>query len=99
MFRISVLYPNQPGKKFDLDYYVNKHIPLAEGLLRPGGLVKVEVDRAADANAPFIAVAHLYFNSVDDFQKAFAVHAAEFIADSLNYTDIPLQVQISEIVK
>jgi uncharacterized protein (TIGR02118 family) len=99
MFRISVLYPNEPGKKFDLDYYVNKHIPLAERLLRPAGMVKVEVDRAADANAPFIAVAHLYFNSVDDFQKAFAVHAAEFITDSLNYTDIALQVQISEIVK
>ena len=64
-----------------------------------GGKVQVEVDKAADANAPFIAVAHLYFNSVDDFKKAFAVHAAEFITDSVNYTDIALQVQISEIVK
>ena len=99
MIRVLVLYPNEPGKKFDFDYYVNKHMAMAERLLRPAGLIRAEVDKSADPNSPFIAVAHLYFNSVADFQNGFAVHAAEFVADSVNYTDIALQIQISEIIK
>lgn len=99
MIRVSILYPNEKGKKFDLDYYVNKHIPLAERLLRPAGMLRAEVDKAADVNAPFIAAGHLYFNSVDEFQNGFLAHAAEFATDMANYTDTVPQMQISEIVK
>ena len=31
--KVSVLYPAGEGKNFDMDYYVEKHIPLAAGLL------------------------------------------------------------------
>lgn len=99
MIRVSILYPNEKGKKFDLDYYVNKHIPLAERLLSPAGMLRAEVDKAADVNAPFIAAGHLYFNSVDEFQNGFFAHAAEFATDMANYTDTVPQMQISEIVK
>lgn len=98
MIRVSVLYPNEKGKNFDFDYYVNKHMALVERLLGPG-LVRAEVDKAADVNAPFIAAGHLYFNSMDEFQNSFFVHAAEFGADLVNYTDTVPQIQISEIIK
>jgi uncharacterized protein (TIGR02118 family) len=99
MLRISVLYPNEPGKKFDFDYYVNKHMALAERLLGPAGLVRAEVDRAADPNSPFMAAGHLYFRSMEDFQNGFFPHAAEFGADLVNYTDTVPQMQISEVIK
>ena len=34
MIKGTVLYPNDGGK-FDLDYYVNIHIPMAKKLLKP----------------------------------------------------------------
>ena len=28
MIKVSVFYPNEEGKKFDMDYYLNSHIPM-----------------------------------------------------------------------
>ena len=33
MVKVSVIYPNTEGKKFDLDYFCNTHLPLVGGLL------------------------------------------------------------------
>ncbi len=99
MIRVSVMYANEPGKKFDFDYYVNKHIVMVHQRLDPLGLVRSEVDKAVDATSPFIAAGHLYFNSLEEFQNGFFAHAAEFGEDMPNYTDTALQMQISEIIK
>jgi uncharacterized protein (TIGR02118 family) len=47
--------------------------------------------------APFIAMGHLYFDSLETLQTAFETHAAEIMADIPNYTDIAPVMQISEI--
>ena len=104
MIRVSVMYPTSEGKKFDYDYYANKHM---KGLVQERwggmGLVKVEVDRgvaggAPGAPAPYAAVGHVYFRSLDDFQKASKAHGKELFADVPNFTTITPQVQISEII-
>ena len=99
MIRVSVLYPREPGKKFDFDYYVNKHMVMVRQKLEPSGLVRTEVDKAADENSPFMAAGHLYFKSMEDFNNGFFVHLAEFGADLFNYTDIAPQLQVSEILE
>ena len=103
MIRVSVLYANESGKKFDLDYYKNKHMTMVRDRLKSFGLVRYEVDKglgggAPDAPAPFMAAGHLYFNSLGDFQKGMAAHGPEFMKDIPNYTNISPQIQISEIV-
>lgn len=103
MIRVSVLYPAGEGRKFDTTYYTQKHMPLVRERFKDLGLVRAEVDKgvaggAPGAPAPFVYVAHLYFNSVADFQKAIATHGKEIMADVPNYTNIQPQVQISEIV-
>ena len=45
MTRITVLYANEPGKKFDHDYYKNKHMTLVAQRLKPFGLIRTEVDK------------------------------------------------------
>jgi len=104
MIRVSVMYPTSEGKKFDYDYYASKHM---NGLVRERwgsmGLVKVEVDRgvgggAPGAPAPYAAVGHVYFRSLEDFQKASKAHGKELFADVPNFTTIAPQVQISEII-
>ena len=103
MIRVSVLYPNKKGK-FDLDYYLNRHIPLVHRLLDPYGLIRTEVDKGLGsaepgAPAPYVAVAHLIFASLEQMQQGLAAHDPDLAADMPNYTDIGPEFQISEIVK
>ncbi|HTO10618.1 MAG TPA: EthD family reductase [Candidatus Binatia bacterium] len=103
MVRITVLYPNESGKKFDHDYYVNKHMKLVRDRLGAFGLVRTEVDRgqaggAPGSPAPYIALGHVYFNRAEDFAKGMGQHGQEIMADIANYTSIQPQIQISEII-
>lgn len=103
MIRVSVMYQMGEGKTFDATYYMQKHVPMARERLRGAGLVRAEIDKgvaggAPGAPAPFIYVAHLYFNSLADFQGAMEAHGKEIMGDIPNYTNIQPQVQISEIV-
>jgi uncharacterized protein (TIGR02118 family) len=103
MVRITVLYPNESGKRFDHTYYAGKHLPLVMERLKPFGMLRYEVDKgvaggAPGAPAPFVATCHLYFNRVSDFQEGIGKHSKEIMGDIPNYTDIAPQIQISEIV-
>lgn len=103
MIRVSVMYPAGEGKKFDSDYYVQKHMKLVRERWGSMGLLKIEVDRgvaggAPGAPAPYVAVGHVYFTSLDAFQKAAAAHGQELFADVPNFTDIAPQVQIAEVI-
>ncbi len=103
MIRVTVLYPATEGKKFDHSYYKNKHMTLVSERLKTFGLIRTEVDKgvaggAPGSAAPYVAVGHVYFNSLDQFQKGMAKHGKEIMADIPNYTDIPPQIQVSEIL-
>ena len=45
MIRVTVLYPNESGKKFDMDYYTHKHMKLVSERLKTFGVVRTEVDK------------------------------------------------------
>jgi uncharacterized protein (TIGR02118 family) len=103
MIRVSVMYPSGEAKKFDYDYYVNKHMALVKNRLGGAGLRRLEVDKgvaggAPGAPAPFACVGHLYFDTVGDFQAAMKPHGKELFADVPNFTNITPEVQISEII-
>jgi uncharacterized protein (TIGR02118 family) len=101
MIKISILYPNTG--KFDMDYYLNKHMPRSIELLSNGkGYRGVSVERglggAAPGTAPaYVAMCHYLFDTADDFMAAFLPHAAELQGDMPNYTDIETTIQISEV--
>jgi uncharacterized protein (TIGR02118 family) len=102
MIRVSVLYPQMEGARFDHDYYARKHIPFVRETLAPFGMVRAEVDKgiAGGPGEPplFIAAAHLIFESLHQFQEALASVGDQLMADIPNYTDIEPQVQFSEMV-
>ncbi len=101
MIKVSVMYPNTAGKKFDLDYYCNQHVALVSRLL--GKAMKgASIDKGLAGAAPgtkpaYVAIGHLYFDSMEAFQNAFGPNAAEIMADLPNYTNIEPVVQISEV--
>lgn len=103
MIKVTVMYPNEDGKKFDMDYYGNNHLPMVQRLLGSGGLVRTEWEKGisdTDPNAPpmYVAVGHLYFNALEDVHAAFTTHGREIMGDIPNYTDIKPLFQISELV-
>ena len=100
MIKLSVLYPNREGARFDSDYYLKSHMPFVARLLGPL-MKRGAVDRGLDTPdgpAPYLYVAHLFFESMDDFQTAMDRHGAALQADIPNYTDIQPVIQLSEVV-
>ncbi|MDD2700927.1 MAG: EthD family reductase [Sideroxydans sp.] len=101
MVKISIFYPN--SGRFDMDYYLNVHMPRSIELLSKGkGYRGVSVERglggASPGSAPaFVAMCQYVFDTVDDFMAAFMPHAAELQGDMPNYTDIETTIQVSEV--
>lgn len=104
MIKVTVLYANKPGGKFDFDYYTTKHMKLVKDKFGPMGLVKTEVDKgvtempAGAPPQPYVAIGHMIFNALGDFLKAEKAHGKDLGADIPNFTNIEPQFQISEII-
>ena len=101
MIKVTILYPNEEGKKFDHGYWTTTHLALVQELFGPMGLVKGEMEKGisgTDPNspAPYIAVNHLYFNTTEEVHAAFMAHAGAIMGDMANYTEIKPQFHISE---
>jgi uncharacterized protein (TIGR02118 family) len=102
MIKVSVMYPNNPGVRFDHDYYRDKHMPLVKA--RMGDKCKYyTIDKGLAGGAPgapatYVGMCHIFADSVEAFQAGFGPHAKEILADIKNYTDAAPVMQISEVV-
>lgn len=102
MIKVSVLYPYGEGKNFDMDYYIDNHVPLVAKTLG-NALQGASYDKGLGGGvpgtpAPNVAMANLYFNSMDEFGQAFGAAAPILMGDLPNFTDITPVVQISEVM-
>lgn len=102
MIKVSVMYPNTPGARFNHTYYRDQHLPLVKKLLGDK-LKSYTIDKglaggAPDQPAAYVAMCHLFCETVGDFQAAFGAHAQQILGDIPNYTDIAPTLQISEVV-
>ena len=102
MIKVSVMYPNVEGKHFNMDYYISSHLTLAKQLLGSalkGATVEKGLGSAKPGGvAPFIAIGNMYFDSIEDFEKAFNPNAGKIIEDMHNFTTIQPDIQISEVI-
>jgi uncharacterized protein (TIGR02118 family) len=90
MIKVSVMYPDGPGKHFDHAYYRDKHMPLVKA--RMGSALKFyTVDKGLAGGTPGSPATYA-------FQAGFGPHANEIMGDIPNYTDISPLIQISEVV-
>ena len=66
MVKVSVFYPNSAGCKFDMNYYLTKHMPMVQQKL--GAACKsIAVEQGIAGGAPgapatYVAMGHLYFD-------------------------------------
>ena len=102
MIKVSVMYPNKAGSRFDHNYYRDKHMPLVKA--RMGAHCKYySVDKGLGGGEPgtpptYVGMCHIFCDSVEAFQKGFGPHAKEILDDIPNYTDLAPVIQISEVV-
>ncbi|WP_326537069.1 EthD family reductase [Pseudorhodoferax sp.] len=102
MIKVSVMYPHQAGARFDHSYYRDQHMRLVAQRMGPACLFYT-VDKGLAGGKPgeppaYLAMCHIYCESVESFQGAFGPHAKEILADIPNYTDLAPVLQISEVV-
>lgn len=103
MIKVTILYPNAEGKKFDMDYYTTKHFPLLRTLcgdaLKATAIDKGIAGGAPGAPIPFLAIGYLYFDTLAAYQNAMAANVAKIRADIPNYTNVQPVIQVSEVVE
>ena len=102
MIKVSVMYPDSPGTRFDHDYYRNKHLPLIKSRMG-AGLKYYTVDKGIAGGAPgtpaaYVGMCHLLCDSVEAYRSSFGPHAQELLADIANFTDVTPVIQISDVV-
>lgn len=102
MIKVSVMYPHKPNARFDHAYYRDKHMPLVQA--RMGAACRFyTVDKGIGGGSPgepptYVAMCHIYVDSVEAFGAAFGPHAKEILADIPKYTDLAPVIQMSEVV-
>lgn len=102
MYRVSVMYPNEPGARFDHDYYRTTHMALVREHLGPHGLVRTGVDRGVSGGggerAPYICVGYLYFETADGYDNAVKAAGSVLRDDIPNFTNVRPTRLIAEVL-
>ena len=80
MIKVSVMYPNTPGARFDHEYYRDKHMPLVKKRLGQACLYYT-VDKGLAGGAPgapatYVGMCHIFCPSAEAFQAAFGAARA-----------------------
>jgi uncharacterized protein (TIGR02118 family) len=98
---ITVMYPNTPGSRFDLDYYVKSHRPLVEESWGDKGMTSFKALKGTGTPnpatpAPYQVIAVIGFESLQAFRNAVKEAGAAVMGDIPNFTDVTPVVQINE---
>lgn len=103
MIKISILYPNKKDSWFDMDYYLNIHMPLSIAKLGSAkGFKSASVEKglsggASDSEPAYTAMCHFHFDTIEAFMSAFSPHAGVLQSDIPNYTDVEPIIQVNEV--
>ncbi|KAF5702084.1 dimeric alpha-beta barrel [Fusarium globosum] len=96
MATVVIQYP--VGHDFDVDYYVNTHMPLAHKIWGPQGLVSGQVIKLG-GDSPYQIYTIITWDSLASFQKASVSEEAKQIRDDVkNFTTATPTVVIGETV-
>ena len=101
MIKVAIYYPNGADKTFDMDYYANKHMPMAANLfgdsLKAMSIDKGLVNGTPDAPVQYLAIGYFYFETISSFENSMKPNSERLKTDVPNYTNILPEIQISEV--
>lgn len=102
MIKVSVLYPYVEDGRFNVPYYVQKHMPMVQATLGES-LRGIEVtqgipDPRTMAAPHYRVLTTLYFESIDSFHKAVSRHGDTLRKDLPHFTDIQPETRIGQVI-
>jgi uncharacterized protein (TIGR02118 family) len=102
MIIVTVMYPETEGARFDLDYYMKKHMPLVIARGQDLGLQSYQVLHGTGApgggKPAYRVMLNMTVSSLAAFQSGFETYGKEFVDDIPNFTDIRPVIQFGETV-
>ncbi|MFI6956589.1 EthD family reductase [Nocardia sp. NPDC050408] len=92
MIKVTLTYPRRGDVRFDTDYYLGHHVPLAARVFGALGVRRIEVEVVVDqvrATEPDVfAVTNQYWDSLEQARAAFAdPSVAQVRSDAHNFYD------------
>ncbi|KAK7541802.1 hypothetical protein IWX49DRAFT_506819 [Phyllosticta citricarpa] len=97
---ITVLYPTDPDATFNHSYYTNTHMPLAEKLWKPMGMLgwrtfkhltqqknRLHTPTPSGHPCPYSVVTLLEFRDLAAWDEAFALAPMQLLPDIKNYSN------------
>lgn len=103
LIKVSIMYPFEEGKAFDMEYYETNHMPMVAGFLG-SNLVKYTIEKGIasgipNSPLPYMAIGIFYVKDFGAYQAAIGPNIDSIRADIPNYTTISPVILVSEIVK
>ncbi|PSS05253.1 hypothetical protein BD289DRAFT_478152 [Coniella lustricola] len=96
---VTVLYPNKEGYKFDMDYYLKKHMPLVQDKWGSFGLKQYYVTDLRGEDQPYTVTCTLVWEGgLEGFAKGVEAAGAEVMGDVSNFSsEQPLLIKGSVV--
>lgn len=103
LIKVSIMYPFEEGKTFDMEYYETKHMPMVAGFLG-SNLVKYTIEKGfasgiPNSQIPFMAIGTFYVKDLAEYQAAIGPNRDAIRADFANYTNISPIILVSEVIR
>ncbi len=102
MIVVTVMYPQEEGATFDMDYYLTTHLALVGDKWGSMGMKGARVLKGVGGGEPgspppYQVMAVVDFESMEAFQAAVGAHGDEIFGDIPNFTNTTPVVQISDV--
>jgi uncharacterized protein (TIGR02118 family) len=103
MIVVNVMYLQEDGLAFNMDYYLNTHLPLVGSKWADMGMVSARVVKGLGGGEPYTpptyhVIATVEFETMDLLQAALGAHGEEIFADIPNFSNVAPVVQVSEVL-
>lgn len=90
LYKVVVYYPKTDSTKFDMDYYVNNHMPMMAKILG-SNLHYYEIDNGdadSNPNAPYVAAGSFYIEDIKQFTDSVSASRGAVGNDIPKYSNV-----------
>ncbi|SHE59373.1 EthD family reductase [Lactonifactor longoviformis] len=96
MYKLTIMYPYQQGKRFDMDYYCNVHMMDPNDVKCRGAQIEMGICGMDEEVPPkYFCIAHSLYDTLKDLQTYFEANKKALFDDIPNFTDVQPEFQIS----